>query len=406
MLDQLLELLKQNPLLATVYSGGIVAILVTNFSSIVQFLKDKLLYLISFTIVKVSNMGYSYSEDKNDLEIFLKQQRHIFQKAYELTDTNQIREGFGLSWYIIFGKLVCVLKELDTSNNTIVLKIKMRVFFASKEKFTNQLKKSLESATEIYENKITISFDYNIHKRQKRPLESVYTNHNISKVLKNDIQSFIDSKDVYVNNNILYKRNYLLYGKPGTGKSSLIFALASYFNFKINIIDLKSVKSVSDILYRISNTDRTFFVFEDVDALSSGLTERKSEKTDTVKGSQDGFIELSPDGKIVQGLSLSDVLNVLDGLYTAEGTICFFTTNHIEKLDSAFLRDGRMDCKIEMDDLTKEVANKMIQDKLGYNGLFTRDSINPATLQELIIQVMWKKLSIEDFINIINGKES
>lgn len=59
-----------------------------------------------------------------------------------------------------------------------------------------------------------------------------------------------------------------------------------------------------------------------------------------------------------------------------------------------------------MDDLTKEVANKMIQDKLGYNGLFTRDSINPATLQELIIQVMWKKLSIEDFINIINGKES
>lgn len=56
MLDQLLELLKQNPLLATVYSGGIVAVLVTNFSSIVQFLKDKLLYLISFTIVKVSNI--------------------------------------------------------------------------------------------------------------------------------------------------------------------------------------------------------------------------------------------------------------------------------------------------------------------------------------------------------------
>ena len=72
MLDQLLELLKQNPLLATVYSGGIVAVLVTNFSSIVQFLKDRLLYLISFTIVKVSNIGYSYSEDKNDLEIFFK----------------------------------------------------------------------------------------------------------------------------------------------------------------------------------------------------------------------------------------------------------------------------------------------------------------------------------------------
>ena len=164
--------------------------------------------------------------------------------------------------------------------------------------------------------------------------------------------------------------------------------------------------SLDYLLKDTEETDTSKQTNEETSFFRKRLRERKSEKTDTVKGSQDGFIELSPDGKIVQGLSLSDILNVLDGLYTAEGTICFFTTNHIEKLDSAFLRDGRMDCKIEMDDLTKEVANKMIQDKLGYNGLFTRDSINPATLQELIIQVMWKKLSIEDFINIINGKES
>ena len=271
MIEQLTEIIKQNPLLTTVYSGGIVAVIVANFRNILQFLKDRILYLISFTVLKVSNIGYSYAEDKNDLEIFLKQQKHIFQKSYELTDTNGIREGFGLSWYIIFGKLVCVMKELDTSKNMLVLKINMRVFFAKKEKFMKQLQQSLESATEIYENKINISFDWNNRKREKRPLSSVYTNNGISDMLLKDIQAFIDSKELYIQNNILYKRNYLLYGKPGTGKSSLIFALASYFNFKIKVIDLKSITSVSDILYRISDTNKVFYVFEDIDALSTTL---------------------------------------------------------------------------------------------------------------------------------------
>jgi len=402
MIDQLSEIIKQNPLLTTVYSGGIVAVIVANFRNIVHFLKEQILYLISFTILKVSNIGYSYNEDKNDLEIFLKQQRHIFQKSYELTDRNAIREGFGNSWYIIFGKLVCVFKELDTSKNMLVLRIHMRVFFANKKKFMKQLQENLDSATEIYENKINITFDWNNRKREKRPLKTVYTNNNISETLKKDIQSFIDSKELYIQNNILYKRNYLLYGKPGTGKSSLIFALASEFNFKIKIIDLKSVTSVSDILYKISDTDRVFYVFEDVDALSTTLTERVEKENDEQPKQNDSAPrELLPEGN-VQGLNLSDILNVLDGLYTSEGTICFFTTNHIEKLDSAFLRDGRMDCKIEMGDLTKDVANQMIKDKLGFDDLFQGNEINPATLQELIIQVIWGKLHIDEFKKRIN----
>ena len=403
MIEQLTEIIKQNPLLTTVYSGGIVAVIVANFRNILQFLKDRILYLISFTVLKVSNIGYSYAEDKNDLEIFLKQQKHIFQKSYELTDTNGIREGFGLSWYIIFGKLVCVMKELDTSKNMLVLKINMRVFFAKKEKFMKQLQQSLESATEIYENKINISFDWNNRKREKRPLSSVYTNNGISDMLLKDIQAFIDSKELYIQNNILYKRNYLLYGKPGTGKSSLIFALASYFNFKIKVIDLKSITSVSDILYRISDTNKVFYVFEDIDALSTTLTEREEEQQDNQPREKGDCPRELVAGKPIQGLNLSDILNVLDGLYTSEGTICFFTTNHIEKLDAAFLRDGRMDCKVEMGDLTNEVANKMIKDKLGLEELFKGKAINPATLQELIIQVIWGKLHIDEFKKRINS---
>lgn len=402
MWEQLSNLISQNPLLTTVYSGGIVAVIVTNFRAIMQFLKDKILYLISFTVLKVSNIGYCYMEDKNDLEIFLKQQKHIFQKSYELTDRNDIREGFGMSWYIIFGKLVCVYKELDTSKNMLVLRIHMRVFFANKEKFMKQLKESLNSATEIYENKISILYDWNSRKREKRPLASVYTNNNISTMLKNDIQSFIDSKKMYMDNNILYKRNYLLYGKPGTGKSSLIFALASEFNYKIKIIDLKSVRRIPDILQQISNQEKIFYVFEDIDALSTTLMEREDKpESDRISEKKESPRELVADSHS-EGLDLSDILNVMDGLYTPEGAICFFTTNHIEKLDKAFLRDGRMDCKVEMNDLDNKTANQMIKDKLGYEGLFTKESINPATLQEMIIQVIWNKMSLEEFKKKIN----
>ena len=401
MWEQITNLISQNPLLTTVYSGGIVAVIVTNFRSILQFLKDRILYLISFTVLKVSNIGYCYMEDKNDLEIFLKQQKHIFQKSYELTDRNNIREGFGISWYIIFGKLVCVSKDLDTSKNMLVLRISMRVFFANKEKFMKQLKESLSSATEIYENKISILYDWNSRKREKRPLSSVYTNNNISEILKNDIQSFINSKRMYMNNNILYKRNYLLYGKPGTGKSSLIFALASEFNYKIKIIDLKSFKGIPDILQQISNEEKIFYVFEDIDALSTTFMEREESKvSNNVNEKKESPRELVSDNH--SGLNLSDILNVMDGLYTPEGAICFFTTNHIEKLDKAFLRDGRMDCKIEMNDLDNKVANQMIKDKLGYEELFTKKTINPATLQELIIQVIWNKMNINDFKKRIN----
>lgn len=402
MWEQLSNLISQNPLLTTVYSGGIVAVIVTNFRAIMQFIKDKILYLISFTVLKVSNVGYCYMEDKNDLEIFLKQQKHIFQKSYELTDKNDIREGFGMSWYIIFGKLVCVYKELDTSKNMLVLRIHMRVFFANKEKFMKQLKESLNSATEIYENKISILYDWNSRKREKRPLASVYTNNDISTMLKNDIQSFIDSKKMYMNNNILYKRNYLLYGKPGTGKSSLIFALASEFNYKIKIIDLKSVRRIPDILQQISNQEKIFYVFEDIDALSTTLMEREDKtESDRISEKKESPRELVADSHS-EGLDLSDILNVMDGLYTPEGAICFFTTNHIEKLDKAFLRDGRMDYKVEMNDLDNKTANQMIKDKLGYEGLFTKESINPATLQEMIIQVIWNKMNLEEFKEKIN----
>ena len=61
-----------------------------------------------------------------------------------------------------------------------------------------------------------------------------------------------------------------------------------------------------------------------------------------------------------------------------------------------------MDYKIELTDLNNEMANKMIFDKLGLDNLFKKEFINPATLQELIRQVKWNILTIDQFRKVIN----
>jgi chaperone BCS1 len=46
------------------------------------------------------------------------------------------------------------------------------------------------------------------------------------------------------------------------------------------------------------------------------------------------------------GVTLSGLLNVLDGFYAPTGVVFVMTTNHIDKLDAALLRPGRIDYKL------------------------------------------------------------
>lgn len=62
-----------------------------------------------------------------------------------------------------------------------------------------------------------------------------------------------------------------------------------------------------------------------------------------------------------EGVTLSDLLNALDGILALNGAIVVFTTNHPEKLDPALVRDKRVDLNLVLGNLTLEVLEEMIR---------------------------------------------
>uniref|UniRef100_A0A915N5I3 BCS1 N-terminal domain-containing protein n=1 Tax=Meloidogyne javanica TaxID=6303 RepID=A0A915N5I3_MELJA len=140
--------------------------------------------------------------------------------------------------------------------------------------------------------------------RNKRPIDSVILDIGVKERLLDDISNFFTSQQWYINRGIPYRRGYLLHGPPGTGKSSFISALAALYGHNIFI--------------------------EDVDSAFGGR--------------HDGVIQHNPVYDGLSRVTMSGLLNAVDGVASAEGgRVLFMTTNHVERLDAALIRPGRVD---------------------------------------------------------------
>lgn len=172
--------------------------------------------------------------------------------------------------------------------------------------------------------------------RKKRPLDSVVLDRGIKERIVADIQEFIGSHQWYTDRGVPYRRGYLLYGPPGTGKSSFIQALAGHLDYGIAIINLSERGLTDDKLNHLLTKipPRTLVLLEDVDA---AYNNRKKVEVDGYAGAN---------------VTFSGLLNGLDGVASAEERILFLTTNHIERLDEALIRPGRVDLPIRLGNAT------------------------------------------------------
>jgi chaperone BCS1 len=163
--------------------------------------------------------------------------------------------------------------------------------------------------------------------------------------LLGDITEFLNpaSQQWYSDRDIPYRRGYLLYGPPGTGKSSLSSAIASRFGLNIYVLNLSSVTeaSLKGLFDKLPN--RYIILLEDIDAVSSNR-DAEVEDSRQITTSSPSRMSKSGGGKV----SLSYLLNLIDGVGSQEGRILIMTTNHITRLDEALIRPGRVDQKVEL----------------------------------------------------------
>ncbi|CAH9125128.1 unnamed protein product [Cuscuta epithymum] len=165
-----------------------------------------------------------------------------------------------------------------------------------------------------------------------------------------DLMSFKNSKDLYTRIGKAWKRGYLLYGPPGTGKSTLIAAMANLLHYDIYDLELTSVtnnKQLRQLLAEI--TGKSIVVIEDIDCSLDLTGSRKKSKNPAPEKSSNSESDCP-------GVTLSGLLNFIDGLWSSCSgeRIIVFTTNHVEKLDPALIRRGRMDRHIELSYCTFE----------------------------------------------------
>lgn len=195
-----------------------------------------------------------------------------------------------------------------------------------------------------------------------------------------DIKNFWDKRDVYKQNNMVYKRGVLLFGSAGTGKSYIIQRLIKHVIEEKDGIAI-SLASAQDIDYYVAFAPAVLRAIEVDRPVIIVL-----EEIDELLGSK-AFYDTT-----------SKLLSVLDGLKQLNGgTLYLATTNSIGKLNDAFKnRPGRFDLKRRISLPSDEVRLHFLKSKLSveqqknYNlQKWVDDSKNfsLAHLKELIVSV-------------------
>ncbi|KAI0708913.1 P-loop containing nucleoside triphosphate hydrolase protein [Cerioporus squamosus] len=214
--------------------------------------------------------------------------------------------------------------------------------------------------------------------RHKRPMSSIVLNPGVKEMLLADTKDFLKSEKWYADRGIPFRRGYLLYGVPGSGKSSLIHAIAGELMLDIYVVSLSSSwindSTLTTLMGRVPA--RCIVLLEDLDAAFTRSTSRDGNATGNPEGKSDekpaeqttstsstarSRVRKTDQLSDINTLSLSGLLNALDGVAASEGRLLFATTNHLERLDPALSRPGRMDVWIEFKNASKWQAELLFR---------------------------------------------
>lgn len=238
---------------------------------------------------------------------------------------------------------------------------------------------------------------------KRRTFENTFIPYEQERLIKESIDTFKSNREWYIKNNIPYHFGFLLYGKGGTGKSSIAQAIAEYANAQLisfpgdHISELPKMMGGMISSVSIDKNAYRVILIEDIDC---GFAEKA---IDTEYDEESGKFK-----SVERKVGLASILNALDGMAAPTNAIYVFTTNHIEKLDPALIRPGRCDVKLEIPTVTMETFTKFCKyhydpDCSGIESLRSDRIRKDVTFAELQTYVM-KGATIADLCNIIERK--
>ena len=233
--------------------------------------------------------------------------------------------------------------------------------------------------------------------RTTRTFENVFIPKKSRDAIINSIGHFLKSKKWYEDSNIPYHFGILLHGPAGTGKSSVTQAIMNNWECDAYVISSTSVRWTMDTtvsgrwLFENTYGIPRFIICEDVDtAVFGGETREELEERMNTKTGHFGQIDRDTMyGQYQQAkATLGNVLNFMDGLSSPQNTIYIFTTNHLDHLDPALIRPGRIDLIIEIGYVDDETMDEFLM--FHYNrhlpaGKRTKTGLTFAMLQTKVM---------------------
>jgi hypothetical protein len=222
-----------------------------------------------------------------------------------------------------------------------------------------------------------------------RTMNSVFLSEQIEDELLNDLETFKRHRDFILKQSLPYKRGYLFSGPPGSGKTSVIYAMSTLLDRSIYFLSLHHPEETFLRLIKGIPTG-SLVVIEDVDTLQV-THQRQAEASQNPKGPE---------------LSLATILYALDGYDQLHDCIIVMTTNHPEKLDAALTRPGRADRHLIFGYATthqvKKIVSTFFNEDVAQSWFVQNESVEGSTKEESMdVRILNAQLSTAELINTI-----
>ena len=297
-------------------------------------------HYIKYPILKIPKIGeYTYSTSIENIDCVL-----------NISVTKNTENGFINKIQISSEQISLLMKHFEEEIKT----------FKHKTTFNNKF---------IFEEN-----EWKVYSKNNKTFKTIFLKENQNSQILETIDKFLNNKSEYDLFEQFYKLNFLFYGTSGSGKTSTTNAIANHYNKPIYFINLYNFHSEFDFLRAFKAIqNNSVIVFEDIDMC---------------------FAETRLN--VHCNISLTCLLNVLDGFHTKKGCITILTANDISLIQEKLLRSLRIDCKVEYTSIDKFQIENLL-----------KHYMNNLTVSDNTIDLIFaKKLTSADFIQYLFDKRS